>query len=124
MTGRKGYPPSRLYECSRGIQASLGQHCSIGGPLILVLLPFFWLAGGIRWLETKAFPPGRPRFMPVNSVWIDAPSLPISWHYGWWFGCGVSDLGQSNYCRLMKVNGGLVYGSNYLSCRDHLPMGN
>jgi hypothetical protein len=95
----------------------------LGVALVIVLLPFFWLAGGIQWLDTKVFPPRRPRFMPVNSIWIDAPPLPISWHHGWWFGCGVSDSGASNYCRLVNANGELVYGGEYLSCRNHSPIG-
>ena len=94
----------------------------IGVALVIVALPFFWLAGGVRWLDTRVFPARRPRLMPMNSVWIDAPAVPISWHHGWWFGCGVSDIGSSNYCRLVKPNGELVYGNNYVSCRDHLPM--
>jgi hypothetical protein len=57
---------------------------------IIIAAPLFWIEGGCGWLQTKVFPPTRPRFMPLNSVWIDAPPLPISWHRGWWFGCGLS----------------------------------
>jgi hypothetical protein len=91
----------------------------LGIALLIVFLPVFWLAGGIRWLEVKVFPPIRPRIMPVNSVWIDAPSLPISWHRGWWFGCGLSNSGTANYCRLVQANGELVYGDEYLPCGTH-----
>ena len=94
----------------------------LGVALVVVLLPFFWLAGGIRWLDVKVFPPRRPRFMPVNSVWIDALSLPISWHHGWWFGCGLSNSGTANYCRLVGADGELVYGGEYLPCSNHSVM--
>jgi hypothetical protein len=79
---------------------------------------FFWLGGGIHWLEKDVFPPRRPSFMPANSVWIDAPPLSLSWHHGWWFGCGVSTSGTTNHCRLVG-NGQTVYGGDYLSCRTH-----
>jgi hypothetical protein len=58
--------------------------------------------------------------MPVNSVWIDAPSLPISWHRGWWFGCGLSPSATANYCRLIRGDGGQVYAGEYLPCSTHV----
>jgi hypothetical protein len=78
-----------------------------------------WLSGGIRWLEKDVFAPRRPSFMPANSVWIEAPSLPLSWHHGWWFGCGVS--GMANHCRLVG-DGRTIYGGEYLSCRTQAPI--
>lgn len=89
---------------------------------LVVGLPLFWVEGGCYWLQTKVFPPRRPRFMPVNSVWIEAPSLPISWHRGWWFGCGFSSSGTANYCRLVEAEGSLVYGSEYLPCSSRSPI--
>jgi hypothetical protein len=83
--------------------------------------PFFWLGGGGRWLETNVFPPRRPNYMPANSVWIDAPPLPVSWHHGWWFGCGISPSGASNYCRLV-AHGRTIYDGEFLSCRTHAPV--
>jgi hypothetical protein len=53
---------------------------------LFVALPLFWIEGGCNWLATSVFPPRRSRFMRVNSVWIEAPTLPISWHHGWWLG--------------------------------------
>jgi hypothetical protein len=95
----------------------------LGVPVFTLAAAFlFWISGGINWLDTKVFPPRRPAFMPVNSVWIDAPSLPISWHHGWWFGCGLSPSGTANYCRLILANGELVYGGEYLLCTNHSPM--
>jgi hypothetical protein len=76
----------------------------------------FWLGGGIHWLDKNVFPPRRPAFMPTNSVWIDAPPLPISWHHGWWFGCGMTDGNGSNYCRLV-LDGHTIYDGEYASCR-------
>jgi len=89
---------------------------------LIVALPLFLVEGGCNWLATSVFPPRRPRFMPVNSVWIDAPSLPISWHHGWWFGCGLSSSGNANYCRLVEAEGPLVYASEYLPCSTRSPM--
>jgi hypothetical protein len=67
------------------------------------LLPSLYsgLLGGIRWLDTKVFPPRRPKDMPRNDVWIDAPALPISWHHGWWFGYDTPSSGTAGYCRLV-----------------------
>jgi hypothetical protein len=76
----------------------------------------FWFFGGIAWLGTRVFPPKLPKDMPRNSVWIEAPALPISWHHGWWFGCGISQSGQANYCRLVGADDQQVYGGDYLSC--------
>jgi hypothetical protein len=94
-----------------------------GGIVVLIVLaPFFWMAGGVYWLDTKVFPPTRRRFMPANSVWIDAPALPISWHHGWWFGCGLSSSGAANYCRLVGADGQQVYGGEYLPCNSNSPI--
>jgi hypothetical protein len=90
--------------------------------VLIAVAPFFWMAGGVYWLDTKVFPPTRPRFMPFNSVWIDAPALPISWHHGWWFGCGLSSSGAANYCRLVGADGQQVYGSEYLPCKSDSPI--
>lgn len=81
---------------------------------------FFWLGGGVHWLE-GVFPPRRPSYMPRNSVWIDAPPLPLSWHHGWWFGCSISSSGATNYCRLV-ADGKTIYDGDYLSCRTHAPI--
>jgi hypothetical protein len=89
---------------------------------LVVALPVFWFAGGIRWLDTAVFPPRRPKDMPQNAVWIDAPVLPISWHHGWWFGCDTSLSGTANYCRLVMANGSEVYAGEYLPCQDRSPL--
>lgn len=89
---------------------------------VLVALPFFWASGGISWLDTKVFPPRRPKDMPQNSVWIDAPGLPISWHHGWWFGCAVAQSGAANYCRLVMADGQEVYAGEYLPCESKTPL--
>ena len=83
---------------------------------ILVVAFIFWVEGGLYWLQTSVFSPRRPKSMPTNSVWIDAPPLPISWHHGWWFGCGLSANGKTNYCRLTHPNGDDVYAGEYLPC--------
>jgi hypothetical protein len=89
---------------------------------LLVALPLFWVSGGVTWLETKVFPPRCPKDMPPNSVWIDAPSLPISWHRGWWFGCEVNQSGAANYCRFVDANGEQVYAGEYLPCVTKTPL--
>jgi hypothetical protein len=94
----------------------------LGLVAILVSLPFFWLFGGIGWLDTQVFPPRRPRNMPKNAVWINAPALPISWHHGWWFGCDMSASGTANYCRLVMANGEDVYAGEYLPCGGKTPL--
>ena len=77
----------------------------------------FWIFGGVYFLN-KVIPPRRPRFMPKDSVWIDAPPLPISWHHGWWFGCNMASSGTTDYCRLIRnADDGEVYGGEYLPCR-------
>ena len=89
---------------------------------MVIAAPLFWMVGGLYWLDKKVFPPRRPRFMPVNSVWIDAPPLPISWHHGWWFGCGLSSSGAANYCRLVRGDDEEVYGGEYLPCSSGTPI--
>jgi hypothetical protein len=85
----------------------------------------FWFFGGLWWLQTSVFPPHKPSNMPLNSIWIDAPPLPISWHYGWWFGCDIDKVKEANHCTLFAsrdpLNGwpkdSIVYSGSYLSCR-------
>ena len=91
----------------------------LGITALVVGLPILWIEGGCYWLQTRVFQPRRPQFMPVNSVWIEAPSLPFSWHRGAWFGCGLSQSGTANYCRLAGTDGKLVCSGEYLSCATH-----
>jgi hypothetical protein len=76
----------------------------------------FWASGGVRWLDTKVFPPHRPQSMPLNSIWIEAPPQPISWHHGSWFGCSQSGPGTTNYCRLVGSSGEPIYAGEYVAC--------
>jgi hypothetical protein len=94
----------------------------LGVAVLVVSLPLFWLAGGIGWLDTKVFPPRRPKAMPQNAVWIAGPPLPISWHHGAWFGCTVAPSGKANYCRLVLANGKEVYAGEYLPCESKVPL--
>ena len=95
--------------------------CAIRGAIV------FWIFGGLRWLETVAFPPARPSSMPANAVWIEGAGLPISWHHGSWLGCASDDSQHTTTCTMMShtapLNGGdglyhLVYEGLYLSCRS------
>jgi hypothetical protein len=90
--------------------------------VLVVGAPLFWVEGGLTWLQKTVFPPKRPRFMPVNSIWIDAPSLPISWHHGWWFGCRLSSSRATNYCRLVGADGREVYAAEYMPCAGNSPI--
>ncbi len=94
----------------------------LGFVATLIVLPLFWLSGGGRWMETQVFPPTRPRSLPANAVWIEAPALPISWHHGWWFGCDISPKGTTNLCRLVENEGRVVYAGEYLPCGDKSPV--
>src|SRR6266542_3509593 len=89
---------------------------------LVVALPFFWFFGGIRWLETRVFPPRRLKNMPQNAIWIDAPELPISWHHGWWFGCATPSSGEPNRCRVVLCDGSEVYAGDFLPCASKLPL--
>jgi hypothetical protein len=89
---------------------------------LLVALPLFWICGGNTWLDTKVFPPRLPKGMSQNSVWIDAPALPISWHHGWWFGCEVTQSGAANFCRFVRSDGEQVYAGEYLPCGSKIPI--
>jgi hypothetical protein len=101
---------------------SLVSKLLFGVAALVVALPVFWLTGGVRWLDTKVFPPQRPKDMPQNAVWIDAPALPISWHHGWWFGCDLTPSGTANCCRLVMAHGEEVYAGEYLPCGSKVPL--
>jgi hypothetical protein len=58
--------------------------------------------------------------MPTNSVWIDAPPLPVSWHHGWWFGCNLASSGTTDYCRLIRGGDEQVYAGEFLPCDTHV----
>jgi hypothetical protein len=107
---------------NRKDRQSLVSKLLLGVVALVVALPMFWLAGGISWLDTKVFPPRRPKDMPQNAVWIDAPSLPISWHHGWWFGCELAPSGTANYCRSVMASGEEVYAAEYLPCESKAPL--
>jgi len=103
-------------------RTGLASKVLLGLAVIAAALPIFWFAGGIRWLDTKVFPPRRPKDMPQNAVWIDAPALTISWHHGWWFGCDVAHSGDANRCRLVMANDQEVYAGEYLPCQTKTPL--
>jgi hypothetical protein len=76
----------------------------------------------LRWWGLQ--PSFRPRGMPKDSIWIDAPALPISWHHGWWFGCWIDSDGHSNRCRLWGagLDNPKVFEGQYVSCENHSPV--
>ncbi|HZQ19210.1 MAG TPA: hypothetical protein VFA90_10835 [Terriglobales bacterium] len=43
--------------------------------VVVVALAVFWLFGGVRWLDTKVFPPRRPKNMPEDAIWIDGARI-------------------------------------------------
>jgi hypothetical protein len=71
-----------------------------------------------------AQPPARPKYMPANSIWVDAPALPFSWHHGWWLGCWIDSDGHSNRCRLWGagLEKPIVFEGQYISCETHSPV--
>jgi hypothetical protein len=71
-----------------------------------------------------AQPSPRPGTMPADSVWIAAPSLPVSWHHGWWFGCWIDSDGHSNRCRLWtaRFEKRVEFEGQYVSCQTHSPV--
>src|SRR5215472_5726090 len=93
-----------------------------GAWLLIALL--VGIIGGIKilwWWGGQPSP--RPKMMPQNSVWIDAPSLPFSWHHGWWFGCWIDSDGHSDRCRLWNAPlESPVYEGQYVSCETHSPV--
>jgi hypothetical protein len=80
------------------------------------------LLAGIRiLLWWGAQPSVRPKDMPANSIWVDAPALPFSWHHGWWLGCWIDADGHSNRCRLWgaALKNPIVFEGQYISCETH-----
>jgi len=59
--------------------------------------------------------------MPVESVWVDAPTLPFSWHHGWWLGCWIDGDGHSDRCKLWGagLKNPVVFDGQYVSCETH-----
>jgi hypothetical protein len=89
----------------------------------------WWVIGGILAIYIVlawwgAQPSKRPANMPSDSVWIDAPTLPFSWHHGWWFGCWIDADGVSNRCRLLAARSDnlVVYEGLYVSCDSNSPV--
>lgn len=81
------------------------------------------LTGVVILMWWGAQPAKRPTSMPVDSVWIDAPALPFSWHHGWWFGCWIGSDGYSNQYRLWAAGSdNLVYEGKYTSCDTNAPV--
>ena len=74
-----------------------------------------------RWAAQQR--PKLPVDMPSDSVWIDAPALPFSWHHGWWFGCWIDSNGYSNRCRLWTEKAPQVVSEGlYVSCDTGSPV--
>lgn len=90
-------------------------------PLVLLLGAVAGI-GVLWWWGNQPAP--RPKSMPSNSVWIEAPTLPVSWHKGWWFGCWIDSDGRSDRCRLWRPGSDnpVVYDGLYVSCDTHSPL--
>jgi hypothetical protein len=69
-------------------------------------------------------PPFRPKSMPVDSIWIDAPPVPFLRYHGWWFGCWIDSDGHSDRCRLWAsgLKNPVVFEGQYVSCENHSPV--
>jgi len=99
---------------------SVNESYLVEHPALAVGLPIFWVEGGCTWLQTRVFPPRRPRIMPLNSVWIEA-HLSQSHGIGRVVWLRIVHSGTANYCRLWDGRK-LVYGGEYLSCATHSPL--
>lgn len=82
--------------------------------VVLVVLP----------LGLTAYRARRPKDMPANSIWIDAPPVPFGWYRGWWLGCWVDTDQQTNRCRLYDGNlrPAVVYEGKYVPCDGKSPV--
>lgn len=76
----------------------------------------------LRWWGGQ--PSLRPSSMPTDSVWIEAPALPFSWHHGWWFGCWINSDGLSDRRRLWSqgLENPIVFDGKYISCENQAPV--
>jgi hypothetical protein len=83
-----------------------------------------------RELEVGIFSPKRPTSLPANTIWIDAPPLPLTFAHGWWFGCEKQNA-NFDRCILIghndRASGGdggnrVVSDESYLSCKTQMPL--
>jgi len=51
----------RVYAISTILQEGRMKNARLRERIIAIGLPIFWVEGGVHWLETKVFPPIRPR---------------------------------------------------------------
>jgi hypothetical protein len=89
----------------------------VGIPALLMVLSLGYLAFEAR----------RPKDMPLNSIWIDAPAVPFGFYRGWWQGCWVEPDQQANRCRLYGpgLRPSVVYEGRFTPCEgtSPIPMG-
>jgi hypothetical protein len=83
-----------------------------------------------RELEVGIFSPKHPPSLPADTIWIDAPPLPLTFAHGWWFGC---EKRGANFDRCIlighndRASGGdggnrVVSDESYLSCKTQMPL--
>lgn len=83
-----------------------------------------------RELEIDEFAPKRPSGLPPDTIWINAPPLPLTFAHGWWLGCERRDE-QVDRCILIRHNDRMSGGNgdnslesdaSYVSCRTSAPL--
>jgi hypothetical protein len=77
---------------------------------LTALFLFFFVC--VPWYQAR-----RPSHLPANSIWIDAPHVPLGFNRGWWQGCWVSVSSRNIHCELWGAGGlGTVYAGEYVPC--------
>lgn len=78
-----------------------------------LLIPLtFCLA--VPWYQARL-----PKDMPKNSIWIDAPRVPLGFYHGWWQGCWAEMNGRTTQCKTWGPRVGTVYTGEYGACDGH-----
>jgi hypothetical protein len=65
----------------------------------------------VPWYQAR-----RPKGMPKNSIWIDAPHVPFGFYRGWWQGCWKDKDRTVTRCKLWGSGVGTVYVGEYVPC--------
>jgi hypothetical protein len=95
-------------------------------PLLILLGMFIGVPAMIIGISIghSAIQARRPKDMPSNAVWIDAPAVPFGFYRGWWLGCWVDSDQQTNHCRLYGpgLHQPVVYEGRYVPCEGRSPV--
>lgn len=86
----------------------------------LIVAPILYVGSCLGY---KAFEARRPKDMPPNSIWINAPAVPFGFYRGWWEGCSLTPDQTANYCRLSArdLHPPTVYEGRFMPCNGASP---